>query len=89
MVLGLLTSAGSLIGVYIMGMAVLSPCPLLVNETSGAVLMVRIDFKVVLFYLMFDSYNKKNIFVCFTGFGMVLLHFHPFIRKGDDCCHSA
>lgn len=27
-----------------MGMAVLSPCPLLVNETSGAVLMVSIYF---------------------------------------------
>ncbi|XP_066531786.1 riboflavin transporter 2 [Hoplias malabaricus] len=38
--MGLLTGFGSVIGVYIMGMAVLSPCPLLVNHTSGVVLMV-------------------------------------------------
>ncbi|XP_051981046.1 riboflavin transporter 2-like [Xyrauchen texanus] len=37
--MGVLTSVGSVIGVYLMGMAVLSPCPLLVNETSGAVLI--------------------------------------------------
>ncbi|XP_056336114.1 riboflavin transporter 2 [Danio aesculapii] len=38
--MGVLTSLGSLIGVYIMAMAVLSPCPLLVHDTSGAVIIV-------------------------------------------------
>ncbi|XP_034561669.1 riboflavin transporter 2 [Notolabrus celidotus] len=38
--MGALTVIGSGIGAYIMSMAVMSPCPLLVNETSGGVLMV-------------------------------------------------
>lgn len=45
--MGVLTSIGSLIGVYIMGMAVLSPCPLLVNETSGTVIIVSIKEEFV------------------------------------------
>ncbi|XP_060916244.1 riboflavin transporter 2 [Labrus mixtus] len=40
LLMGALTVTGSGIGAYIMGMAVLSPCPLLVNETSGGVIMV-------------------------------------------------
>lgn len=42
--MGFLTAFGSVIGVYIMGMAVLSPCPLLVNHISGAVLIVSYVF---------------------------------------------
>ncbi|XP_062846852.1 riboflavin transporter 2 [Trichomycterus rosablanca] len=38
--MGFLTAFGSVIGAYIMGMAVLSPCPLLVNHTAGAILIV-------------------------------------------------
>ncbi|KAK1785486.1 hypothetical protein P4O66_018854, partial [Electrophorus voltai] len=38
--MGLLTAYGSVIGIYIMGMAVLSPCPLLVNNISGVALIV-------------------------------------------------
>lgn len=38
--MGALTLIGSGVGAYIMGMAVLSPCPLLVNETSGGVIIV-------------------------------------------------
>ncbi|XP_030597358.1 riboflavin transporter 2 [Archocentrus centrarchus] len=38
--MGALTVIGTGVGVYIMIMAVLSPCPLLVNDTSGGVLIV-------------------------------------------------
>ncbi|KAG7219475.1 hypothetical protein INR49_009309 [Caranx melampygus] len=40
LLMGALTVIGSGVGAYIMSMAVLSPCPLLVNDTSGAVVMV-------------------------------------------------
>ncbi|KAK5910809.1 hypothetical protein CgunFtcFv8_005041 [Champsocephalus gunnari] len=40
LLMGALTVTGSGVGVYIIAMAVLSPCPLLVNETSGGVIMV-------------------------------------------------
>lgn len=48
--MGFLTLIGTGVGVYIMAMAVLSPCPLLVNEASGGVIMVSIT--VVLFFLV-------------------------------------
>ncbi|XP_026155374.1 riboflavin transporter 2 [Mastacembelus armatus] len=35
-----LTVIGTGVGAYVMGMAVLSPCPLLVNDTSGGVIIV-------------------------------------------------
>lgn len=38
--MGALTLVGSGVGAYIMGMAVLSPCPLLVNESSGGIIIV-------------------------------------------------
>ncbi|XP_074543262.1 riboflavin transporter 2 [Halichoeres trimaculatus] len=38
--MGALTVIGSGIGAYIMSMAVMSPCPLLVNDTAGGVIMV-------------------------------------------------
>ncbi|KAM9738597.1 riboflavin transporter 2-like isoform 1-T3 [Menidia menidia] len=38
--MGALTVMGSAVGAYIMSMAVLSPCPLLVNEASGGAIMV-------------------------------------------------
>uniref|UniRef100_UPI0037E8A8D9 riboflavin transporter 2 n=1 Tax=Semicossyphus pulcher TaxID=241346 RepID=UPI0037E8A8D9 len=40
LLMGALTVIGSGIGAYITGMAVLSPCPLLVNDTAGGVTMV-------------------------------------------------
>lgn len=45
--MGFLTAFGSIIGVYIMAMAVLSPCPLLVNHISGAILIVSYVFQEV------------------------------------------
>lgn len=38
--MGALTLIGSGLGAYIMAIAVLSPCPLLVHETSGGVIIV-------------------------------------------------
>lgn len=38
--MGALTVIGTGVGVYIMIMAVLSPCPVLVNDTSGGVIIV-------------------------------------------------
>ncbi|XP_062265704.1 riboflavin transporter 2 [Platichthys flesus] len=40
LIMAALTVVGSGAGAYIMGTAVLSPCPLLVNETSGGVIIV-------------------------------------------------
>ncbi|XP_070841359.1 riboflavin transporter 2 [Chaetodon trifascialis] len=40
LLMGALTLTGSGIGAYIMGIAAMSPCPLLVNETSGGVIIV-------------------------------------------------
>ncbi|XP_059365328.1 riboflavin transporter 2-like [Carassius carassius] len=57
--MGVLTSIGSFIGVYIMGMAVLSPCPLLVNETSGVVIIVLAWF----FFIFILSYIKVIVAV--------------------------
>lgn len=41
MLMGVLTITGTGFGAYIMGMAALSPCPLLVHHELGAALMVR------------------------------------------------
>lgn len=38
--MGALTLIGSGVGAYIMTVAVLSPCPLLVHDTSGGVIIV-------------------------------------------------
>ncbi|TNN68938.1 Riboflavin transporter 2 [Liparis tanakae] len=40
LLLGVLTVTGSGVAAYVMGMAALSPCPLLVHETSGGVVIV-------------------------------------------------
>ncbi|XP_071356238.1 riboflavin transporter 2 [Trachinotus anak] len=40
LLMGALTVIGSGVGAYIMGMAVLSPCPLLINDISGGVIIV-------------------------------------------------
>ncbi|AWP21337.1 putative riboflavin transporter 2-like [Scophthalmus maximus] len=40
LLMGALTVVGSGVGAFIMGMAALSPCPLLVDHTSGGVIMV-------------------------------------------------
>lgn len=42
MLMGVLTVAGTGFGAYIMAMAALSPCPLLVHHELGAALMVRL-----------------------------------------------
>ena len=38
--MGALTVIGSGVGAYIMAMAALSPCPLMVADTSGAAIIV-------------------------------------------------
>lgn len=43
MLMGVLTVTGTGFGAYIMGMAALSPCPLLVHHELGAALMVRLQ----------------------------------------------
>ncbi|XP_028285959.1 riboflavin transporter 2 [Parambassis ranga] len=40
LLMGALTGIGSAVGAYIMGMAVLSPCPLMVNDTAGGTIIV-------------------------------------------------
>lgn len=40
--MGLATVAGTGFGAYIMAMAVLSPCPLLVNSSSGTATIVSL-----------------------------------------------
>lgn len=39
--MGFLTMIGTVFGAYIMSMAALSPCPLLVHSTSGVAIIVR------------------------------------------------
>ena len=41
--MGTLTITGTAISAYIMGVAVLSPCPLLVNDIAGSVIIVSTD----------------------------------------------
>lgn len=53
--MGILTVIGTGIGAYIMAMAVLSPCPLLVHESSGAVLIVSPPF-----FSFTDKSNNEN-----------------------------
>ncbi|XP_011479351.1 riboflavin transporter 2 [Oryzias latipes] len=55
--MGTLTVVGSAVGAYIMGMAVLSPCPLLVNDTSGGAVMVL----AWIFFILSLSYVKVII----------------------------
>lgn len=43
LVMGALTIVGSGVGAYIMAMAVFSPCPLLVHDTWGGVIIVGIS----------------------------------------------
>uniref|UniRef100_A0A3P8TK64 Riboflavin transporter n=1 Tax=Amphiprion percula TaxID=161767 RepID=A0A3P8TK64_AMPPE len=42
--MGVLTVCGSAVGAFIMSMAVLSPCPLLVHDSAGAVIIVSSSF---------------------------------------------
>ncbi|XP_073787768.1 riboflavin transporter 2 isoform X2 [Danio rerio] len=60
--MGVLTSLGSLIGVYIMAMAVLSPCPLLVHDTSGAVIIVLAWFLFILVLSYVKFYERTPDF---------------------------
>ncbi|KAK2836325.1 hypothetical protein Q7C36_014194 [Tachysurus vachellii] len=55
--MGFLTGLGSILAVYIMAMAVLSPCPLLVNHISGAILIVA----AWTFFVLTLSYVKVMI----------------------------
>ncbi|KAM6959140.1 riboflavin transporter 2-like [Aplochiton taeniatus] len=55
--IGILTVIGSGLGAYIMIIAVMSPCPLLVNETSGDVLIVF----AWIFFVLTLSYVKVMI----------------------------
>lgn len=42
--MGFLTMTGTIFGAYIMAMAALSPCPLLVHSVSGTAVIVRLFF---------------------------------------------
>ncbi|KAG7501277.1 riboflavin transporter 2-like [Solea senegalensis] len=57
LLMGALTVIGSVAGAYIMGMAVLSPCPLLVNGASGGVIIVL----VWILFILTLSYVKVMI----------------------------
>ncbi|XP_026785324.2 riboflavin transporter 2 [Pangasianodon hypophthalmus] len=57
--MGFLTAFGTVFGIYIMAMAVLSPCPLLVNHISGAILIVA----AWTFFVLTLSYVKVIIAV--------------------------
>nr|XP_046272845.1 riboflavin transporter 2 [Scatophagus argus]XP_046272846.1 riboflavin transporter 2 [Scatophagus argus] len=48
LLMGALTASGTAAGAYIMSMAVLSPCPLLVNEASGGAIIVLVWILFVL-----------------------------------------
>lgn len=45
--MGFLTMVGTGFGAYIMAMAALSPCPLLVHSAYGTVVIVRLFFKII------------------------------------------
>ncbi len=84
-----------------MGMAVLSPCPFLVNDTSGAVIIVstwdqfevitnirsNLIFFLICFIVYFCIFTLSNL--VFSGVGLVLFHLRPILCKGDCCCHLA
>lgn len=45
--MGFLTMTGTGFGAYIMAMAALSPCPLLVHSVSGTTVIVRLFFPMI------------------------------------------
>lgn len=51
--MGVLTVTGTGFGAYIMGLAAMSPCPLLVYHELGAALMVRILIWPLIFHFIF------------------------------------
>lgn len=57
--MGFLTMIGTGFGAYIMAMAALSPCPLLVDSSSGTVVIVRLFLLIhhvrAMFYLHYDK----------------------------------
>lgn len=62
--MGALTAIGSGVGAYIMGMAVLSPCPLLVNDTSGGVIIVSTVTKTSYVNFLFTS---RKVTHCYSN----------------------
>lgn len=60
--MGVLTVIGSGVGAYIMGMAVLSPCPLLADETSGGVIIVS---TLSGFICSNDLHYLPNLYKCY------------------------
>lgn len=71
-----------------MGMAVLSPCPLLVNEASGGVIIVSTLSGLSLLnanktlHPTMDIYFKLTS-LCSTGVGLDPLCSHSVLREGD------
>lgn len=57
--MGVLTMMGTGVGAYIMAMAVLSPCPLLVNETPGGAVIVS-----GLLAFVFHTHNEGKPCFC-------------------------
>lgn len=79
--MGALTVIGSGVGAYIMGMAVLSPCPLLVNDNSGDVIIVSTLFKLIYSnnycVKMVKYFLRKVSFCCFW-------HINKLLRFNDN-----
>lgn len=59
--MGFLTMIGTGFGAYIMAMAALSPCPLLVHSASGTAVIVRLfllmNWDIKMFYLACKIYD--------------------------------
>lgn len=101
--MGALTVIGSGVGAFIMGMAALSPCPLLVNHTSGGVIIVSsaqlsLIYENVPHHLLIHQIKSESLFlrtnlrlscVCSTGVGLDRLRSHAVLREGDHRCDPA
>lgn len=86
---------GSGVGAYIMAMAVLSPCPLLVNDSSGDVIIVSELFnfiysnnscvQIVKHFLVVSKVLKYITLTSLssTGVSLAHLHSHSVLCEGD------
>lgn len=97
--MGALTVIGSGVGAYIMGMAALSPCPLLVNDSSGDVIIVsallnfiysiNYSFNLPVLVLLFEikcktCWKHASITSFFSsGVGLDHLRSHSVLCEGD------
>lgn len=63
--MGFLTMIGTGFGAYIMAMAALSPCPLLVHSASGTAVIVRLLFNDLVLVILS---TKITYVMCFGAF---------------------